>query len=498
MNRRSIWDQRIPPVFSIILLVIGLLIAGWFVTTGIIFTGRAISGNTPQSITVTNITDRSFTVTYLTENSVLGTVSYGEGQEAIVAVDDRDQKSGQPQPHRVHSISVRNLKPNTSYSFSITSGGKQINDNGKPFSTKTGPHLENNDTEPHMVTGKVVTQEDKAPSEGIIMITPDGGQTLTTLLKNDGTYSLSLQARTNSLEQYLTLTPTQKLKLQVLTDLGTASVTVLSSRTNPVGPITVNNTYDFSILNTKNDVSIASASGEIEGFPILGESENTTNTQVQILSPKEDQKLSDQKPVFKGTAPPNSDVEITINSTDEIQTNVITDRRGNWSYRPKFPLSPGLNTVTIKSRDQSGILKVLTQSFTVYATGSLFTEPSVSPTKPSPTPTKKPTPTPTKKSTPSVTPTPVKKTVSKTPTPTIPEPTVRLTSTPTVVPTRPIATPTTPVIARNISPTQIITSISPQPSMAPTGSNDVLVYGILGAIVLIVGAALLFMTGIPL
>lgn len=499
MNHRSIWNRRIPPIFSILILIVGLVVTGWFVTTGIVFTGRAAPGNMPQHMSVANITDRSFTVTYTTSDTVLGTVSYSDG---IVAVDDRDQKSGQPTPHRVHVISVRNLKPETTYSFTISSGGKQFTDNGKPFSVKTGAHLQNTSSSTQTITGKVITPDGNAPHEGIIDITPDGGQTLATLLKSDGTYMLSLQAlRTNSLTDYLPLTPSDKLHLHVITESGEADVTVLASRTNPVGPITINNTYDFSVTNTKNDVSIASASGEQATFPVVGESETTINTKVQILSPKDNQRLTDQKPVFRGTAPPNSDVEITINADDGIQTNVIADRHGNWSYRPTTPLSSGQQTVTIRTRDQSGILKVLTQSFTVFTVGSLFTEPSVSPTAP--------TPTPTKKLTPSITPTPTitRSPLSKTPTPTTRiAPTVPPTSTPTAVPTQAAATPTpvvttiTPSIANSITPSQILpsgqTSISPQPSMAPTGSNDVLVYGVLGTIVFAIGITLFLMTAL--
>lgn len=68
------------------------------------------------------------------------------------------------------------------------------------------------------------------------------------------------------------------------------------------------------------------------------------NVFLQILSPRQNARVSDVRPVISGKAPPNSTVTITIYS-EPITATVVADQSGNWSYLPDGPLSPGPHNI---------------------------------------------------------------------------------------------------------------------------------------------------------
>jgi hypothetical protein len=487
MKRQSIWNRRIPSVAGIAILILGVVITSAFVSTGVIFTGRAAPGNTPQNVVITNITDTSFTITYTTSDTVLGTAHYKtSGSNAgAVAFDIRDQKNGQPRPYNIHAIAINNLTPDTSYSFSITSGGGNFTNNGKDYSVRTGKKISYKAPKNAVVKGKIVNQDGSTPNDTLIYLKSDSSQTLSTLTSN-GNYSVSTaKLRTKNLTSYITLSPSSTITINAVGPKGKASAAVLMKGSNPVPPITLANKYDFAA--TKDTTRIASQTAQVTGFPQPEDNKGSWGT-VSITAPKEGQSLSDQRPTLKGTAPAGSEVEIILDSKEPLQANVIADRRGNWSYRPKNQIPPGNIDLIVNARDGSGITKSAAQSFTVLASGSQFTEPSVSPTKSQPTPTRSATPT-------------------KAPVPTIedePTPTF-LTPTQTATPTKIVATPTAvtispsptalPTIAPTTATTMQPTSLTPIPSIAPTGDNDAILYALIGAVAITIGAVLLFLTG---
>jgi hypothetical protein len=151
-------------------------------------------------------------------------------------------------------------------------------------------------------------------------------------------------------------------------------------------------------------------------------------------------------------------VKITIHSDQAVQTTVKADQNGNWDYRPSSNLSPGTHTITIQAKDNSGILKTITQSFVVYASGQQINPP------------------------PSGSPTPI---VSVSPT-NIPSPTSIVTLIPTI----------TLIPSTTITQTQggITITVSPKKPLPPTGNPSVMTAGIVGAVVTLIGGLMLLLT----
>lgn len=441
---KSFFDKKIPTIAGLLLLAVAVFATSYLVNTGIILFGGAAPSDNPQNVRITNISDAAFTVTYTTEAKVIGTISVNENGHDETILDERDQQSGIPQPYTTHSIAVRNAKPNTQYTFSITSGTTTYQNNGSPFNAKTGPTLTTNPSTVPPFTGKVVASDGSPASNILVFVTTSGGQTLSTLSDAQGVYILPLNAmRTTDLTTKQQLQQDTRMQLLATDGNNNSQAQITLSNANPVPLITLGNNYNFITGTTP----IASTAASL-GFPPFP-TDNTLNATPIIITPKKDQGFTDSQPQFSGKALPHQQVTIEIHSDAVITAHVTADNSGNWTYRPPTPLSPGQHILSITTIDTSGILRTIQQSFTVYASGSQVSQ--------SATPSGQLTPT----------------------------------AIPTLSPT--IVTPTqTPIVTP--TPTQTAVKITPKPTLPPTGSNTLVISSVLGVVTTLVGVVLFVIT----
>lgn len=432
--RHSLWYKRIPTLLGLILLGTGILTVSWLVKSGALFSTKASPSYAPTDIRISNLSDTSFTVSYKTTEAVTGSLSYGTSPAGgKVILDDRDQQTGTPKPYQVHHITVKSLTAKTKYYFTIISSDKTFLDNDQPFTLTTLDPLSEAPSNQLPIVGKVVYPDGSTNTNVIVYLVSENTQLFSVLTKDDGSFAMPLNAlRTKDYTSYVTFDPTSAIKLLVISPTLSSNINVLVSQISPVPQITLGNSYDFAtsqtpVTPTPTPMLSPGASESAQqpdetqaSFPSFSATESTPDAP-HILTPNDQEKLSDQQPQFAGTAPPNTTIQILIQSNDEIKTTVTADKTGNWSYRPTTKLAPGNHTITVSAKDSQGILQTIKRSFTVYAEGALFVEPSVSPS-PTPTPliliSNTPTPTPT--ATPTPTPTVV---VTVPPTVTVPPPT---------------------------------------------------------------------------
>lgn len=471
--RKTIWNKRIPTLLGLIILVIGIGVTSFLVRNNIPFFSQASIGENPQNVKITNITDTSFTVSYITSDSVAGIVSYGItptlGQTAL---DDRDQLTGSVASYNVHHVTVRNLKASTKYYFSITSGQSIFLNNNEPFEITTGITIQTPPTNQPPMTGTILGLDGAPAKNTIIYVSTGESQTLSILLKQDGTYLLPLNAlRTQDLTQYFVFSETTVIELLAQSPSEQSTATLFASQIKPVPTITLSKNYDFRNGETTN-AEIATPSA---GFSLLQSLPITPlEKKVQITTPKNNESFQDARPIFKGTTAPNTTVEITIHSDENIKTQVISDTAGNWTFRPLTVLSPGNHTITIVSRDASGVIKSITHSFVINASGTQVAQ-SATPSgtlTPSTSPTKSPTPTPTTSGT-TLTPTPASSTT--------------LTISPTLALSPTTITTPTQIAAITQPPTPL-----PRKTLPPAGSSDVIIGGIAATVIMTLGAILFF------
>ncbi len=438
----TVANRKIPTVLAVFVIGIGIAFLSYLVNTGAIFIGRASPGYKPENIRISNITDTSFTISYITVDPVLGSVAFGTNNTlGNVALDDRDQQSGIPAQHQLHYITVSNLKPNTRYFYTLTSATANFQNENKPFEVTIAPEITTSPSTQTPLVGKILKTDGTSPKEAVVYLKTDKATVASTLVKADGTYILPLNfLRNEQLSSLVTLTPETALQLLIKSPSEESNAVILAKQ-DSVPPITLSQNYDFSVQTSP----IATAAAALIGFPSFSASPISTG-EAKIISPKKEEEFTDQKPLFKGTATPGASVKITINS-ETIEAQVQADSKGNWVYRPTQGISPGKHTITITTQDKSGIIKTISQVFTVHAAGTQLAAGNV-PTSPTPTPSIRLSPTTTS------TPTPLP---SSTPTPTT-------TPTPTITPT---AIPTITIVASTPTPT-IYLSPTPTPTPLPT------------------------------
>lgn len=443
--RDSFWNKRIPTLFGLILLLIGVGATTYLTQTGVIFNSHASPGHTPQNIRITNMTDTSFTVSYTTSDKVPAVISYAKDKNlSQTAIDDRNQQIDSLTAYRSHHITLKNLSPGTKYYFSITSGPDTFLNNGNLFEATTPQRISSQPTNQQPIAGRVITSNGKDLDDAIVYVKTDTSQTISVLVKG-GKYLAPLNSlRTEDLTSYINLAPDALVKLLVVNGLSQSNIVVLAKQISPVPTITLSQDYDF----TSSVAPVASSSAQI-GFPSFTATSSGGGNDPSISSPKNNESFTDQRPVFRGTAQPNTNVTITIHSDDAIEEKVTTDGRGNWSFRPSKKLSPGKHTITITTRDKFGILKTITQSFIINASGSQVDQSATGSASPIAqiSPTSTPTPTPT--STP--------------------------TATPTIAPTQPIGTSSGAILLPTPTPTIIAPTAGPEKGGAVAGAESTLI-----------------------
>ena len=421
--KKTIWEMRIPTLLGMAIIVVGIVATSFLAKKGVTFLGFASPSQTPENIRITNISDTSLTVSYTTADKVLGSVNFGTTETlGNTTIDDTDE-NGKIFPRTVHVSTLKNLAPSTMYFFSIISGDTTFLQNGKSFSMATAPRITTQPSNGVQVSGKIVFPND-TNTEGLVYVTAVGTQTLSTTVKPDGSYTISLLLRSQDLSSYISLSENSLLKMLIAGPSVTSTVTLFANQTHPVPTIILSKDYDFTLGTTP----IATPSANVN-FPSLlaAPASPSAIKNPQIVTPKKNEGFTDPQPVFKGIASPSAQILIEIHSDEQIKTTITADSNGLWTFRPKTPLTPGEHIINIITRDQFGILKTITQSFTVYAQGTQVGQPAT------PSATLIPTVTPN----PSVTPIP------------------------TLVPTRPpVGVPTLPPGAKKLpSPGNSFTSL---------------------------------------
>ncbi len=454
-TRNTIWNKRLPRGLGFAVLLFALATIFWLSRNAVLLGSKAAADNTPKDLQISNITNNTFTVSYLTDQSITGSIAYGNDPKfGKVAFDTRDTTT--PMPHIIHYATVKGLSPSTKYFFSIVSGDASFLKNGIPYEITTAAVTATASAQ-QPISGKATLDGGNIPTEAVAYTESDNSQLLSSLLLPGGSYKLPLDTiLKKDLTGGLIITPSTVLHINIVNSTLKSRISTLASQTNPIPPVILSKDYDFSISNEPLSSPSSSESAKISGFPTSGD---TSQPVPQILTPQTSQEFKDQQPQFSGKALPGNDVEITIQSNQEITTTVQADNSGNWKYRPDTKLAPGQHTLTIKTLDASGIIKTLSQSFTVFAEGSQFVEPSISPSL-LPSPTASPTAVPT----------------------------IAPTSSPSAIPT-PIVIITTPIVSTPSATT--IPHITTPP--IPKSGSSVLTFGIIGTILSIGVGGLLFL-----
>lgn len=233
-------QKKIPTIFGLGVLIIALVAGVFLLGDGPgVFAPRAAPETAPKKIKVTNITDSSFTISFLTDEPTLGFVKYGTspGDLDSQASDDRDQLSGDTGSFRTHHITVRGLSADTAYHYEIGTGSSIMYDNsGTPFKVTTAKQG-GVPSAAKTVTGSVVTAAGAPAEHAIVYINTSGALGMSALVRSSGGWAIPLSnARTMDMANYALITDDTSLTIRAQGSSSSeeASATITVANAQPV------------------------------------------------------------------------------------------------------------------------------------------------------------------------------------------------------------------------------------------------------------------------
>lgn len=385
------FPNKIPTLLGLFLLI--FLIGGISIASERFFrTSTTASGPIqPKNVTITNATDASLTVVWTTQSPATGVVELkGPDGKKQVFFDERDTNGKSVKKYLTHSVTGRNLTPDTSYTITILSNGKTFQDTTVPAG-RTAPSLRLPTTGLGPAYGTVFTR-DNQPAEGaLVRLTVEGSQTLSTLVTQSGSWMIPLNlTRTNDLARYLT--PSNRMTEQLTVVFDGQETTAITDTLNdsPVPMMILGKSYDFRKQQAKTGEEAPLA----QEFPaVLGDQTpaNPTSFSVRLAAPQDNSSLTTTLPLIQGTGIPGKSVAVTLGISDPVSGSTTVGADGMWHFTPETSLAPGKQSVTITTQDANNQPVAVTHTFEILKSGSQVlgtATPSATLT-----PTFKPTPT---------------------------------------------------------------------------------------------------------
>jgi len=391
---------RIPTIVGILLTIIIVGVVA-FVGNQMLTPSKASGAQEPVNVHTANVTDVTFTLSWLTGSPATGTLLVSAtNKNDEIYYDERDI-TGKLGTYITHSVTIRDALPNTQYSIKILSNSIQYINDGKPYTIQTAPALTLNSNGLSPAYGTIMEPDGKTPIEGsLVYLTINGGQELSALTKSSGLWLIPLnQVRSNDLNQYLPIT--NRITETIIARYNDLTTTATTDTLNdsPVPEMTLGKTYDFR--HQQANVGIANQQLAQNTAPtalgaVLGQSITKTFS-ITLTQPAQGAALTSPIPLIAGTGIPNKYVGISLGIINPQSGSAKVDEDGLWSFTPQKPLNPGNQSVTILSTDINGKPIAITHSFEIFKGGTQV----LGDATPSATiePTDTPTPQPTEEST---------------------------------------------------------------------------------------------------
>lgn len=234
-------------ILLIILLLIGLVATVFLVGQKTGFFSKADILTAPQEIKISNISDNSFTISWITAKEADGFVSFGTNDQlGNTVIDDRDIH--EPKSRLTHHVTLKNLSPRTSYFYKINTG--TVNQQ------TTAPITENPPAVPEPIFGKVAKQDGSAPIEALIYLQIPGGTLLSSYIREQGNWLVTLNnARTSDLANYANINPADTVDLTIQTGEESLTYKTIVSNWSVLSKITLESSNTNSVESNKQSES---------------------------------------------------------------------------------------------------------------------------------------------------------------------------------------------------------------------------------------------------
>jgi hypothetical protein len=409
---------KMPTILGLV-LAISFLTVAYFATDVLFVRTRAKQGGKPLDVKITNVTDRSFTVSFTTEVSTVAFVKLFSSETKTVF--DVRSKGNQMEKYETHYFVIDSLSPQSEYGFLINSSGEWYGREGKgqkKYKVKTASVYSGAPPEAKLAFGSVVDRN-KEPAGGVLVyLEIPGIAPLSSLTSSSGNWVIPLAFAFNPSLSAPADYQEGDTAETILVNGGSKGISKVFNFTKdnkPVPPIVLGSDHDFRNIAVQR----AKDNSDKKAGRLELDSQKTTRqpVEVKVFSPEEGETVRTTKPEIIGTGPQDMEFEVVLESPVKYEAKIKPDSSGKWSWTPPEDLSPGEHQLTVKYFDKSsGEEKTISRRFVVLAAGDQAPAFTASPSAGTvtPTPTEAVTPTPT--FTPTPTPTPTEAVTSPTPT----------------------------------------------------------------------------------
>lgn len=377
--------SRIPTLIGILLLILVVGLVVFFTENAFRSPSKASGSQEPKNTKVTNLSDATFTVSWMTERPTTGTLLVAtNGKTSTVYYDERDT-TGKLTAYTSHSITVRDAHPNTLYSATPLINGKPYITTDKPIEIHTFSTLPLNTGGLEPAYGILKTPDGAPASDALIYLSLDGGQDFSTIAKPSGSWLIPLnQARTIDGTSFLPILERMNESIQIYTASDMTTIVTDTLNDSPVPEVILGKEYDFRRQQAKTSggtsialrpIATATPSPKIElaslpiGGSVLGD-ETLKNFTVSLSAPKNGSALTTTLPLIQGTGIPGKFVGLSIGMNNVTHGSIQVQSNGLWSFTPTKALAPGKQSVTMSTVDATGKSVAITHVFEIFKSGT--------------------------------------------------------------------------------------------------------------------------------
>ncbi len=376
-------EPHVPTLVGILILLIGLGATIFLVENSTKFLSYAAPEDKPQQVTIANITDTSFVVSWVTQNRTNGFIKYKEKNPVSflkIGYDNRDNMIKTSNRY-THYVNISSLKSNTGYEVVIVSNQHEYNDN--KLALKTGSLLPAPAQIIDPAFGTLIDERNHPISEALAYVSFEGSQIISSLVNTDGSWVLPLgEMRSQEGNRYFVPSNKDQERLFFIGREAQSTVVARIDNDAPLPPIRLGENYNFTKLQASRSKVIFAQ--EQIGGTLVG----TAGSSLHIDLPEANANIPSGKPAFKGTATADKKVIITLSGAASIVEKITSSSNGNWNWTPKDILIPGKYVVTVASFNTNNAPVSQATAFTILKSGTSVlgdATPSAS-LAPSPTP----------------------------------------------------------------------------------------------------------------
>ena len=337
-------DFKIPTFFGVLLLVIAVYFSLRIIHRSVSYSKASVKNI--KKLIVTDISYTSANIYWFTEESQTGWVIYGKSANKLdqVGFDNRDLSTKKGEYHN-HFISLRDLSPATEYYFAIVSQSRLILKNDQlPFSFKTlSNQVKLKNLKP--AYGKVIDVNNKPIKDAIVLLSLND-KYYSNLTKSSGEWLIPINIEEGGIPK--------KVQIEIISeDKKISSIITSLDKITPLPQVVViGKNYNFY---EKGET--LSAQTAFSSYP--------REEKIDVFYPKENASVPGFFPLIKGTALPNNEVLIFLDSSKKYSARVKADTKGFWSFSMPIPLALGKNRLIITTKDKDGKTVRISRNFYV-------------------------------------------------------------------------------------------------------------------------------------